>query len=180
MTTGATLHPVAVPTSIRELVLDEPLDQAAHVGAQPGAVGKRVRVDAAVDFATPVRQVVVLPAAVHGQLLRRPRQDGRIDPPFPQRVQRPGGGGVGLTLAVIGMIHRARIRPRGEVRPAGPLAVPILQLQQPGTHPLRRDPRPGRRPHHITLLRQITLHLPAQRRVGVEQPSQQCLVKSHA
>ena len=81
--------PLAVPAAVGQPVLDEPGRRALDVGAEPDAVRERPGVDAAVDLAAPVRQVVVLPAAVRGEALGGVRQHGGVDPPLAERVQRP-------------------------------------------------------------------------------------------
>ncbi len=57
-----------------------------------------------------------------------------------------------------------------EERAARPLPVRVLQRQQTRAEPFGRDPRARRLPHLGRFADEIALHLPAQRRIGVEQP----------
>ena len=66
-----------------------------------------------------------------------------------------------------------------EERPAGPLAVGILQGEQPRTEPFRRDAGPRARPHLRRGAHEVALHLPPQSRVGVKQPVEQGGVAGH-
>ncbi len=67
----------------------------------------------------------------------------------------------------------SKSKSRGEERAAGPLAVRVLQGEQPGAEPLGRDASAGRRPDLLRGAEQVPLDLPAQRGVGVEQPVDQ-------
>ena len=61
---GAALDPLAVPAAGRQSVLETPVDESDDVDAQPDTVGEGPGVDAAVDFAAPIGQVLVFPPAV--------------------------------------------------------------------------------------------------------------------
>ncbi len=79
------IDPFAVPATVGHLMVEEPLDDAGDVGAEPHPVRDGPRVDAAVDLAAPVRQVVVLPAGILGEQLRRAAQRRRRRFPTPAR-----------------------------------------------------------------------------------------------
>jgi hypothetical protein len=65
-------------------MFEEPIDDAADVGAEPHPVRDGPGVDAAVDLAAPVRQVVVLPAGVFGEQFSGAAQRLCVDSPLPQ------------------------------------------------------------------------------------------------
>ena len=112
------LDPVAVPAAVGQSVFEEPVDDAGDVGAEPHAVGDRPGVDAAVDLAAPVRQVLVLPAAVLGEKLSRAAlaQDSGVEAPLPQRVQRPGRRRPRLTGTFVTPRDRRSRSPQGRTR----------------------------------------------------------------
>ena len=63
-----------------------------------------------------------------------------------------------------------RVGPVLRPRPAGPQAVRRLEREQPGAPALGRDPRPLGGDDVGRLVRQVAHDLPADRRIGVEQP----------
>jgi aspartate aminotransferase-like enzyme len=69
-----------VPRAVGELVFDEPLLKRTHVSAEPGAVRESEGVNAAIGFAAPVGQVLVLPAAVGGEHLSGAVERTRVEP----------------------------------------------------------------------------------------------------
>ena len=66
-----------------------------------------------------------------------------------------------------------------EERAARPLTVGVLQREQPCAEALGRGPRPRRFPDLGGFAHQIALDLPAQRRIGVEQPGDEGLFDHH-
>jgi hypothetical protein len=111
-------------------MLEEPVDDAGDVGAEPQTVGDRPGVDAAVDLAAPVRQVVVLPAAVLGEKLGRAAlaQDSAVEAPLPQRVERPRRRRPGLP-GTFCRFRTVKVEVRGEERTASLLAVRVLERE---------------------------------------------------
>ena len=72
------------------LVLEEPVDDAVIVGAEPHAVGDGPGVDAAVDLAAPVGQSSYSHRLFSARSSAvRPAQNGGIEAPLAQRVERP-------------------------------------------------------------------------------------------
>ena len=65
-----------------------------------------------------------------------------------------------------------------EERAARPLAVGVLQCEQPRAEPLGGDAGPSRSPDLPRQASEVALDLPAQRRVGVEQPVEQRGIRS--
>jgi hypothetical protein len=156
-------------------MLHEPNGQAVHVGTQPEAVHERPRVDAAVDLAAPVGQVVVLPAAVRSETIGGVTENRRVHAPLAQRAERPRRGRPWLA-GVVRALGAVRVEVGREERAAGPLSVRVLERQEPGTETLRGDASTGRLPHGHGSVEQVTLHLPTQRGIGVEQPVDQSWV----
>ncbi len=123
-----------------------------HVRTQPDAVRERPGVDAAVDLAAPVRQVVVLPAAVGGEPLGGVRQHGRVEPPLAERVQRPrrrrprlAGTLRGLRALEVEVARgRTRRRPTGRRGPAGRAAGRRSPRSRRGRGSPPRPPRARR------------------------------------
>src|SRR5829696_5110397 len=126
---GSSLHPT-VPPAVEQLMLDEPVDDASDVGAQPHAVGDGPSIDAAVNLAAPVRQVLVLPARVLGEEFGRAplAQDSPVKSPLSQRVQRPWRRRPWLpgTLCRLGVVE---VEVCGKECAASPLAVRLLQCE---------------------------------------------------
>lgn len=85
----------------------------------------------------------------------------------PQRDGRPGEVIRRLQCRERPPHREEQLRP---VRPVCPLTVRVLMCQQYGTVPLGRDPRPRRTPHRFGCTDEVTLRLPPQSRVGVQQP----------
>ena len=141
------LDPLAVPAAVGQSVLEEPVDDAGDVGAEPQTVRERPGVDAAVDLAAPVRQVVVLPAAVRGEQFGRAAltQDSGVEAPLPQRVQRPRRRRPRLpgTFCRLGAVE---VEVCGEERAARPLAVRVLEREKARAEAFGRDPCPRRFP----------------------------------
>jgi hypothetical protein len=87
-----------------------------------------------------------------------------VDPEVAEQLKRRQGGGPRLALVA------ATPTLGGEAGAAGPLAVVTLQVQQAGTPALGADQRPFGRDLGRRGIGQVAQHLPADRRVGVEQP----------
>jgi len=146
------------------------------VGSEPGAGGERERVDADLDLATPIGQVVVVPAAVRRELLGRPGECGSVDASLPQVFERPRGRGPRLPgLVSLGAAEESRRK----VGTARPLSVRVLFRQQQGPEAVRRDPGARGVPDLGRGAREITLDPPAQRGVGVEQSVEHAQVGRH-
>ena len=102
----------------------------------------------------------------------------RVHPEVAQQEQAVRRGGPGLASrrpsvsSPLGSPSSALGTLGREVRAARPLAVLVPQRQQPGAPALGRHPRPLRRHDLGRRVRKIPQHLPADRRVGVEQPVQ--------
>jgi hypothetical protein len=167
--TSRAVHPLAVPAAVSHAMAGKPPGQGRDVGSQPRAVGQRVRVNAAVDLAAPIGQAVVVPAAVGGKQFGRAGQDGGIQAPVTQGVEGPGGGGPRLPGA-LGGLGAVEVEVAGEERSARPLAVGVLEREQTGPEPFGGDPGPGGGPYLLRRARQVAFDVPAQRRVGIEQP----------
>ena len=167
--TGRAVHPLAVPAAVSHAMADKPPGQGRDVGSQPRAVGERVCVDAAVDLAAPIWQAAVVPAAVRGEQFGRACQDGGIQAPVAQGVEGPRGGGPRLP-GTLGRLGTMEVEIAREVGSARPLPVGILEREQACPEPFGSDPGPGRGPHVLRCARQVAFDLPAQRRVGLEQP----------
>lgn len=122
-------------------MLEEPVDDAGDVGAEPQTVRDRPGIDAAVDLATPVRQVLVLPAAVLGEKLGRAAfaQDRGLEAPLPQRVERPRRCRPGLP-GIFCRFRTVKVEACGEERAARPLAVRALEREEACAEALGRDP----------------------------------------
>ena len=118
-----TLHPLAVPAAVGQPVVEEPRRQLPDVGTEPRTVRQGERVDAAVDLAAPVGQVLVLPAAVRRRASAVPRGPRR---------RAPSRAGRSATRSSPSRAARARppgtveVEVRREVRAAGPLPVGVL------------------------------------------------------
>ena len=85
-----------------------------------------------------------------------------------------------LALVVVGVVDRTRVGAAGEVGAARPLPVVVLQREQPRAHSLRGDPIAGAPPDLLGLREEVALDLPAQRRIGVEQPAHEFRIVGHA
>ena len=175
---GRALDPLAVPAAVGHAVVEEPLGDSRDIRPEPRAVGEGVGVDAAVDLAAPVRQVVVLPATVCGEQVGGTGERGGVEAPVAQGVERPRRRGPRLA-SVIGRLGAVEVEVAREVCPAGPLPVGILQCEQPGPETLPGDSGTSRLPHLLRRAREVAFDLPAQRRVRVEQPGEQCRVDHH-
>jgi hypothetical protein len=165
---GRALDPRAVPAAVGQSMLEQPVHDAGDVGTEPEAIGDRPGIDAAVDLAAPVRQVLVLPAAVLGEELgcAALAQDNGVEPPLTQRVERPRRRCPGLS-ARLGIVE---VEVGGEERAARPLAVRVLEREEARTKAFGSDPRPRRFPDLGRFVQEITLDLPAQCRIGVAEP----------
>jgi len=64
---GRSLDPFAVPAAVGHPVFDEPRGEPLDIGAEPGAIRERPRIDGAIDLAAPIGQVIVLPTAGRGE-----------------------------------------------------------------------------------------------------------------
>jgi hypothetical protein len=62
-------------------MVEEPLRDSRDIRPEPHAVGERVGVDAAVDLAAPVRQVVVVPSTVRGEQVCCTGERGGVEAP---------------------------------------------------------------------------------------------------
>ncbi len=129
------------------------------VGSEPHAVGDRPRVDAAVDLAAPVRQVVVFPACVLREKLGGAAitQDRGVKPPLPQIVERPRRRRPGLAL----FTGPAEVEAGGKEGTAGPLTVGVLQGEEARAEPFCRDPCAGRFRDFRRFVQDVALDLPA-------------------
>src|ERR1700757_1465583 len=125
-------------------MLEEPVDDAPDVGAEPHTVRDRPGVDAAIDLTAPVPQVLVLPAAVFGEKLGGAAlaQHGGVKAPIPQRVERPRRRRPGLP-GTFRRLRTVKVEACGHERAAGPLSVRILECQKVGAEAFGRDPCPG-------------------------------------
>src|SRR5699024_1735524 len=96
-------------------------------------------------------------------------QGRRVHAPFAQGGQRPGGGGPRLAgqLAALRIVEEAG-REEGAAGPEP--GGGVLAVQQRGPVPLLRDPGPGGLPLLLRGVEQVALDLPAQRRIGVQEP----------
>ena len=166
------LDPFAVPPAVGQRLGCEELHDRRDVSSEPRAVGEGHGIDAHVGFAIPIRQIVVLPPSVLAQLLGRPGQGCGIQSPLAKRREGPGRCGPRLAWSL------ARI-PRRKVGAPSPLAIGILQREQPRGVAFMRHARPRRLPHLFGRTRQIALHLPPQCGVGIQQPLLE-LVTVHA
>jgi hypothetical protein len=167
--TGRAVHPLAVPAAVGQAMAGKPPGQGRDVGAQPRAVGEGVCVDAAVHLAAPVGQAAVVPAAVRGEQSGRAGQDGGIQAPVAQGIEGPGGGGPRLP-GTLGCFGTLEVEIAGEERSARPLPVGLLEREQACPEPFGGDPGPGGGPYLLRRAHQVAFDLPAQRRVGIEQP----------
>lgn len=157
------LNPLAVPPTIRELVLDEPFSNPLDRRPKPHPVGQGPGVDAAVHLTTPIGQPFKLPPTPSRKQLNGPLQHRRVKPPLPQRGQRPGSGRPRLSLLL-------PVKPSGKEGPTTPHPIGTLKPDQPSPEPLKTNPSPSSTPNSRRRPHQIPLHLPPQRRVGVKQP----------
>ena len=114
----------AVPATIGHLLGQEAVDDDPHVLAEVGADRDGLPVDARLDLAVEVGQVVVLPLHVGAdQVERSPyRCLGRVDPEGAQQLEAG-----------------RRRRPLGRVRPAGPGAIGALGGEHGGSPALAGD-----------------------------------------
>ena len=106
-------------------------DEAVDIGPEPEPVRERPGVDAAVDFAVPVGQVVVLPRDLL-ELLGRALEHARVDAPLAEVFEHPSCGGPRLGLLVLPPPAM------GEERTARPGPVWVLMREQLGPEPLGR------------------------------------------
>src|SRR5882757_7645162 len=122
-------------------MLEEPVDDAGDVGAEPHTVRDCPGVDAAVDFAAPVRQVVVLPAAVLAELLGRAAlaQYGGVEAPLPQRVERPRRRRPGLP-GIFCRFRTVKVEVGREERATRPLGVRVLEREEARAEAFGGDP----------------------------------------
>jgi hypothetical protein len=167
--TGRACHPLAVPTAVSHAMPGKPAGQSRDVGSQPRAVGERVCVDAAVDLAAPIWQAAIVPAAVRGEQFGRASQHRGIQAPVTKGIECPRGGGPRLpgTLGCFGTVEVEIAR---EERSARPLPVGILEREQACPQPFGGDPGPGGGPYLLRRAHQVAFDVPAQSRVGIEQP----------
>ena len=175
---GRAIDPLAIPSAVGHPVVQEPLGDSGNIRAQPPAVGQSEGVDAAVDLAAPVGQIVVLPTTIRRDQVRGAGQRGGVQAPVAQGVERPRRRGPRLSRA-LGGLWAVEVETAREERAAGPLAVGILQCEQLRAEPLGGDPGPSCRPHLPRQSCEVALDLPAQCRVGVEQPVQQRGIDRH-
>ncbi len=172
-----TVGPLAVPATIGETLPDQPLDDGRDVDTEVSAVGHRTAVDALLDLTLPKGLVVVVPSCVGPHQLggaARPL-GGRVGPEMAQLAQSVGGCGPGL----------AHLFPLLEVEPGGyestsrPLAVLVLVCEELRSPTFRLHLGPLGRPFRLGGVQQVTHHLPPDRRVRVEEPSDHRSVVSH-
>src|SRR6478672_10812126 len=150
-------------------MLDEPGGDAGDVRTEPHPVGEGPRVDAAVDLATPVRQILVVPAAIGCQELDGAAltQDRGVQAPLPQCAEGPRRCRPGLAVFCFGAV---KVEVPGEERAAGPLPVIVLQGEQTRAEAFRRNARACRFPDLWRFAREVALDLPAQCRVRIQEP----------
>src|SRR6476469_3352719 len=135
-------------------MIHEPLGDSTNIRAEPRAAGERVGIDAAVDLATPVRQIVVFPTTVRGKQVRGAGERGGVEAPVAQGVERPRRRRPWLARAV-GRLRAAEVKPAREERTARPLAVRILQREQLRAEPLRGDPGTSGTPRLPSPVREV-------------------------
>ena len=160
--------PLAVPAAVRLPLAEQALDDRPDVDAEVGAVGDGAAVDALLDLALPVGLPALVPAAVRADKLDgAPRLlRARVEAELPKLRQREAGGGPGLPF----LLPRALVETGRRERAARPLAVPILAGEERRAPSVGLDPRPLGPPVRLRRIEQVAHDLPADRRIGVEEP----------
>ena len=197
----------AVPATIRHLVGHEPLHHRVDVDAQVGTDQDRAGVDAAVHLAGEERQPVVLPAAVaghqvcgllHHRTVRGYAQVAQVEQDRVRRgprLARLGTRPVGRCLGRFRLGRRERRRwltgsqrprrgrsERRGTRKAGPVrpqAIRSPHRQQPSTPALVLHPRSLGRHLGLRGVDEVAQHLPADRRIALQQPLHNRIVLGH-
>jgi hypothetical protein len=154
---------LAVPAAIRKLLAEEPLDERRHVDAEVRAARHDVAVDARLDLA--LEEAVIVPGGLN-------RRTALPDDAVPDEPDGP------VCLVAPGIEpeqaqHLERVKGVGVIerpRPAAPPAVGRLEGQQASTPALVGDAGALRGDGLGRLVGQVAQHLPADRRVGIEQP----------
>ena len=146
---------LAVPAAIGHLLGQEAVDDDAHVLAEVGADRDGLPVDARLDLAVEVGEVVVLPLHVGADQRKGSphRFLGRVDPEGAQQLEAG-----------------RRRRPFGRVRTAGPGAIGALGSEHGGPPALAGDLGALGRDLLGGRIGQVAHDLPADGRIGVEQP----------
>jgi hypothetical protein len=152
---------LAVPAAVGQLLAEQPVDDAVDILAEAGAARRHLAVDAGFDLAREEGILVAFPRpasppchAIADEAHRAPRLAARgIETHFAQQRQH---------------VHRG-IPPAVPGR-ATPPAIDRLQREQPRTSALARDPRALDCDIFRGRVGQIPHHLPADRRVRIEQP----------
>ena len=171
---GGTVLGPAVPAAVVELFGEQTRDEAVDVRPEVGADRERPAVDARLDLAVEERLAVVLPPAVRrdqGDRLACRRARG-IQAEVAQQHQRGQGRGPGLAVGEVRLDAGPPVvddAPR-EARAAVPLAVGIARGEQASRPAFLLDAGPLGRDLLGRRLDEVAQHLPADRRVTVEQP----------
>src|SRR3954447_16033258 len=167
---GAVLAPAA-PAAVLEPLAREPGDDRCHVDAEIGAIGHRATVDALLDLAVPEPLVVMLPARVGAdQRDHPPRSLARwVQAELAQEVEHVGSRRPRLSLRLPLTLGE----PARKERAARPLTVLVLTRQQPRAPTLGLHPGAFGAPLGLRRAEKVAHDLPADRRIGCEQPVDQ-------
>ena len=163
---GGTEFDVAVPSAVVELLGEEPVDDAVHVFAEGVADRDDHPVDAGLDFAVEVGLAGVVPGDVIADSSDRIARFGarRVGAERTEEHEGVVGAGPGLP----GVVGFAALG--GVVDAAVPQAGGPLQGEDLAAPPLGRDPCPLSVDELVGRIEKVTHHLPADRRVRIEQP----------
>ncbi|EGY00900.1 hypothetical protein AZA_79906 [Nitrospirillum viridazoti Y2] len=175
--TGGTGGALAVPAAVGLAVIHQALDQGTDIGAEIGAVGHRAAVDAFLHLPLPIGLAALVPAGVgtdQGDGAPGPFRGG-VQAEFAQLVQREGRGRPGLAAAM----PFVRGKVGGKEGAAGPLPVRVLASQQPGAPAFRFHLGTFRRPVRLRQVQQVPHHLPADGRIGPQEPKDHGVLVRH-
>src|SRR3954447_10928293 len=167
---GAVLAPAA-PAAVLEPLAREPGDDRRHVDAEVGAIGHRATVDALLDLAVPEPLAVMLPARVGAdQRDHPPRSLARgVQAELAQEIDHVGSRSPRLSLRLPLTLGE----PARDERAARPLTVLVLTREQPRAPARGLDPGAFGAPLGLRRAQEVTHDLPADRRIGCEQPIDQ-------